>query len=191
MSDALDAGTAPAPAAPPAAPRRGGLVGNLVLASVGLLAVVGGVGYGVTGATGPVGPGFVPALAGALMALFSVVELVRIVRARPPREAAPDGAPAPGDPVAATDDVDQFGRTDRQRSRAIVAIFAIVALGVAVTPFLGLLTAMGLVVLALTLGIERRPVVPSVLTAAGTVAFAYVVFVLVLRVPVPVGPLGL
>jgi hypothetical protein len=49
---------------------------------------------------------------------------------------------------------------------------------------------MGLGALALAVGVERKPVFPSVLTAVGAAVGAYGVFVLVLNVPVPVGPLG-
>ncbi len=170
--------------------RRSDAVGNAALAGLGLAAVVGGLGYGLLGEDGRIGPGFVPASAGAVMVVFATLELARILRPRAARERTGLMASVQDVEQEAADAVDQFGRTDRQRARAIVAIFATTAVGVGLVPFLGLITALSLVVLTLTLGIERRPVLPSALTAVGAAVLAYGVFVLVLNVPVPVGPLG-
>ncbi|WP_309080677.1 tripartite tricarboxylate transporter TctB family protein [Zhihengliuella sp.] len=178
-----------------------GIVGNAVLAAVGGAALAGGLGFGVTTEAGLIGPGFLPSVAGALVLVFSLVEIVRLYAARPaaaapsPSEAssavAEEAQGTVGDPPAdGSKALDTFGRTARQQTTAVWKVFGTIGAAVLLVPLLGMIPALGLLVLALGLWVERRPVVPVVLTSVGAMVFAYIVFVRVLHVPVPTGPLG-
>ena len=183
-----------------ARPARAVVVGNIVLAVVGGAALVVALGYGPLGEGGRIGPGFLPAVAGGLVLVFALVEIAKLYLARP--------TPAPTSSLLAQvaqvedeaaeaadrphhEELDTFGRTGRQQKLAIVKVFASIAVAVAAVPLVGLLLSAGLLVVALTVWVERRPVVPAVLTATGAVVLAHVLFVQLLRVPVPTGALGL
>lgn len=56
-------------------------------------------------------------------------------------------------------------------------------------PLLGLILSLMLLVSALTIGVERMPAVPSLLITAAAGAVAYLVFIVTLRVPLPMGVL--
>jgi hypothetical protein len=58
------------------------------------------------------------------------------------------------------------------------------------TPSLGLVMSILLFLLFLTLWVQRLRVVTAIAASAGTVLFMYVVFVRLLDVPIPSGPLG-
>ncbi|MFF0991524.1 tripartite tricarboxylate transporter TctB family protein [Kocuria nitroreducens] len=187
-----DVGTRPRPA-------TSDVVGNVLLAVVGAVALVVGLGYGAITERGLIGPGFLPAVAGGLVLTFSLVEVAKLFLARPKGhsgsslmdqvaavEEEASHATGDGDPG----ELDTFGRTARQQSAAVWKVFGAIGAAILLIPVLGMLLSMGLLVLTLTLWVERRRVVPVVLTALGAVVFAYVVFVQVLHVPVPTGPLG-
>ena len=67
------------------AAQRGGIAASAVLAAVGVAALLGGLGYGVTVEGGEIGPGFLPAMAGGLVAVFAVLDLVGRLRRRSDR----------------------------------------------------------------------------------------------------------
>jgi hypothetical protein len=54
-------------------------------------------------------------------------------------------------------------------------------------PVLGLIPPLVLLVAALTIFVERMPVLPSLAVTAGAAVVAYALFVMVLRVPIPMG----
>jgi hypothetical protein len=60
----------------------------------------------------------------------------------------------------------------------------------AIAPWLGLVPSILVFRLFLTLYVQRLSVVPAITVSVATVFFVYVIFVRLLDVPVPTGPLG-
>ncbi len=79
---------------------------------------------------------------------------------------------------------------ERATRARIAGAMAGLALAVFLTPILGLLLGQIIFMLFMLLGLERRPIVPSVATTAITAGLIYGVFMQWLRVPLPRGPLG-
>jgi hypothetical protein len=202
------------------AAQRGGLAASAVLAAIGVAALVGGLGYGVTVEGGEIGPGFLPALAGTLVAVFAVLDLVGRLRRRSDRptqaELILDTASRPEDgvvlgdrldpgapttstqsihsPLAADDDadgVDILGRTQRQRNRMLAVVLGLVVATLALVQVVGFLLAFVLLLFVVAVFVERRRVLPSALVAIAAGVVTYAVFVALLSVPLPRGLLGL
>ena len=120
--------------------------------------------------TGP-GPGFFPlwlAVIGAVLAGLIAVNARR----------------TPGLPAGPTE----------HGGRAGLLRIALAAGGLVVTialiPVLGLILAVLVYLLFLALAIERLSLPVGIGTSVGTMAFVYIVFARLLRVPFPTGPLG-
>lgn len=200
------------------AAQRGGLAASVVLAVVGVAAVLGGLGYGVTVEGGEIGPGFLPTMAGGLVALFAVLDAVGRLRRRRdlPSQAElitattsrPEDGVAladPADPGAATtstqsihspldadaEEVDIFGRTQRQRNRMLAIVLGLVVATLVMVQVVGFLLAFVLLLFVIAVFVERRRVLPSAVVAVAAGAVTYGIFVLLLRVPLPTGLLGL
>ncbi|MDY0946059.1 tripartite tricarboxylate transporter TctB family protein [Frigoribacterium sp. CFBP9039] len=198
---------------------RGGLAASAVLAAIGSAALVGGLGYGVTVEGGEIGPGFLPAMAGGLVAVFAVLDLVGRLRRRPDRpsqaelildtRSRPDDGIVLGDPLdpgapttstqsihspLATDDddgVDILGRTQRQRNRMLAVVLGLVVVTLAMVQVVGFLLAFVLLLFVVAVFVEHRRVLPSALVAVAAGVVTYAIFVALLRVPLPQGLLGL
>jgi putative tricarboxylic transport membrane protein len=189
------------------AAQRGGLIAGIVLAAIGAAAVLGGLGYGVTVDGGEIGPGFLPVLAGALVAAFAVLDVIGRLRRR-------SGVPSQAelildtvddtdyaDPGAAStstqlmshvgDDADIYGRTQKQRNRILAKVLGIVVVTLLLVQVVGFLIAFVLMLFVVAFVIERRRLLPSVLVALAAGAVTYGIFVALLRVPLPQGFLGL
>jgi putative tricarboxylic transport membrane protein len=180
-------------------PATSDVVGNALLAVVGAVSLVVGLGYGAFTDQGLIGPGFLPSVAGGLILAFSLAEVAKLYLARPKTHtgsslmdqvAAVEEEAAHATADGGSGELDTFGRTARQQSMAVWKVFGAIGVAILLVPVLGMILSMGLLVLVLALWVERRRVVPVVLTTLGAMAFAYVVFIQVLHVPVPTGPLG-
>ncbi len=79
---------------------------------------------------------------------------------------------------------------DRPTRVRVAGAMAGLALVIILTPVIGLLLAQTTFMLFMLLGLQRRPLVPSLATTAVTVGLIYGVFLRWLKVPLPVGPLG-
>jgi len=192
----------------PAPPTVGGTVIHAVLLVVGVVAAVVGRGYGVTVPehNGEVGAGFLPAVAGVLLALFAGAEVLkdlRAARAHRLAHASASGASAvrTGLPVGADllvqapvqellheqEEVDIFGRTSAQRRKVLVAVSALLLATVLLVPVVGFLIAFGLMLFVISWRVERRRLVPALVTTVVVVAVTRLVFVNFLNVPLPSG----
>lgn len=83
-------------------------------------------------------------------------------------------------------------RAEEQIGPAFLPRYAsvlLVVLGLLLVPLLGLILSLMLLVSVLTIGVERMPAVPSLLITAAAGAVAYLVFIVTLRVPLPMGVL--
>ncbi|MEJ5914463.1 tripartite tricarboxylate transporter TctB family protein [Pseudokineococcus sp. 1T1Z-3] len=180
--------------------RRSDLVGTGALAALGLVAAALGWQYGFL-VDGEVGPGFLPVSTGAFILLASLAELARMSLQR--RAARADGhvdAPVGDEQAAAVpadagggedEELDVFGRTSAQRSRAIAVVFGLLFAALLLVPLVGLLLSLSLAVLVLLLLVERKPPLQAGLGALACFGFGYLVFERVLGVPLPSGALGL
>jgi putative tricarboxylic transport membrane protein len=180
------------------AQRRAGIAWDAVLGAIGLYAVVSGFGYQVLQENGEIGPGFLPAVAGGLVALFAAIDLVNKFRRTPQHDVFDDDAALIGDTAAITlrdetelVDVDIFGRTQKQRNRMLLAVLGIIIATVALVPLLGFLISFGLMLIACAVAVERRRWLPSLIVTVVALTATYLIFVVLLRVPLPQGLLGL
>lgn len=201
--------------------QRGGLAASIVLAVLGVAAVLGGLTYGITVEGGEIGPGFLPVMSGGLVAAFALLDLVGRLRRRDDvptqaelildtvdRSGADDRGDSPlhptGDPGAATTstqsvhtvvweegEVDIFGRTQSQRNRMLAVVVGLVVATLLAVQLVGFLVAFVLLLVVIAVFVERRPVLPAVLVALAAGAVTYGVFVVLLRVPLPQGLLGI
>jgi putative tricarboxylic transport membrane protein len=199
--------------------QRGGLIASAVLAVLGVGAVLGGLGYGVTVEDGEIGPGFLPVMAGGLVAVFAILDLVGRLRRRSdlPTQAElilntvdddfadedlRDTIHPANDPGAAStstqsintvkrDAVDIFGRTQLQRNRMLAVVIGLVILTLLAVQVVGFLIAFVLLLFVVAVFVERRSLLPSALVALAAGAVTYGIFVVLLRVPLPQGFLGI
>jgi putative tricarboxylic transport membrane protein len=179
-----------------------GIAFTAVLAAVGIAAVLGGIGYGAFGEEGRIGPGFLPILAGGLVAFFALFDIIGRVRSSKTPDALelalgdalPESVETPvedGSAVELDDDLDIFGRTQKQRNRMLVMVLGIVIASLLLVNVIGFLLALGLMLFACAFVVERRKWLPSLIVTIVAVATAYLVFGVLLRVPLPQGLLGI
>jgi hypothetical protein len=154
-----------------------------------------------------IGPGFLPAVYGGLIALISAVMLVLTLTGHRARHdhglAEVAGSVAPGtfdEPRSAeaaeaddesADDVDIFGRTAAQRMRQLQMVTVALVVALLLVPLAGLLGALALFCLFASIVVERRPWLSSLLITGASVAVIYLVFAVLLEVPLPTGVLGI
>lgn len=174
-----------------------------VMAVLGLLAVVGGIGYGLE-LDERVGPGLMPFAAGVLMLLTVAVQLLRRLRTpvsepevgtEAELEPAAELAAGPGaEPATATgesEDADVVADAATPDGRRVATIFAMIVLAVAATYLIGMLLSVSLLVGALFLLNDRTKPVTALIAAVAAGLFGWLVFETLLDVPLPTGLLGL
>ncbi len=120
------------------------------------------------------GPGFAPVWLSAIGIAVSVLIALNAFKAARRRRPSPDSS----EPI------------DKRGLIRVGATLAGLAAMVVIAPWLGLVPSILLFLLFLTLGVQRLPTVTAIGTSAVTVLFVYVVFVRLLEVPIPSGPLG-
>lgn len=180
------------------------VVGTSILGVVGAGAAIMGIQYGLTVENGHVGPGMLPFLTGAFIFLASVAEIFRLFFARVGTSGgrimsavedieteAADSIDAVAAPPCDADELDTFGRTEKQRNRAPFYIFLTFGAALALIPITGLIISLTAAILFLLLVVEKQKWWTSAATTIGAAVFVYVVFGLVLSVPLPTGMLGL
>jgi hypothetical protein len=121
------------------------------------------------------GPGFAPVWLSAIgIALALLLTVIAIRASRQPRPST-DKAPE---------------ALDKAGLLRVAATLAGLAAMLAITAWLGLVPSILVFLLFLTLYVQRLSLVTGIAASVGTVFFVYVVFVLLLDVPIPSGPLG-
>ena len=121
------------------------------------------------------GPGFAPVWLSAIGIALSLLIAFHAFRAmRDPERSTDDGADA----------LDKAGLF-----RVGATLAGLVAM-MAVASWLGLVPSILVFLLFLTLYVQRLSILTAIGASVGTVFFVYVVFVLLLDVPIPSGPLG-
>lgn len=170
-------------------------VASLIIALIGIAAVIGGFGYGFI-EDGRIAAGFLPVLVGGAMALFALLDVVGSVRSREKESTLLETAQVEAietlEPASApATDLDIYGRTGKQRDRMLLMVIGIILATVLLVPVLGFLVAFALMLIVIAVVVERRRLLPSVLVSTVALAAAYGIFVLFLRVPLPTGILGI
>ena len=117
------------------------------------------------------GPGFFPALLGVLLMALGAGLLIR-------RWWGP------------TDSADDFSLPTRLQVSRSLSLWLLLLVGALLVGPLGFPIAMLLLVAAILFGIERRRGIGAVLTTVLIPVLAWLVFGLLLQVPLPMGPLG-
>lgn len=179
--------------------RLGPWLMRAALIVVGFVSLIGGLQYGPKTPEGLVGPGFVPVVAGGLILLASMWDvIVAMLEAKRPAgenvegatlETVADSATAAG--TVPVEELDAMGRTEKQRNRAVVLVFVILAAMVLLAKLIGLLLSLTSMVIVLLWIIEKKKWWQALLGGALAFAFGYLVFGLLLEVPLPTGLLGL
>ncbi|MFE2655889.1 tripartite tricarboxylate transporter TctB family protein [Brevibacterium sp. NPDC059310] len=186
-------------------PEVSDVIGTAILGVVGAVAAVMGIGYGLSVDSGEVGPGLLPFLTGTFIFLASVAEIFRLFFARVGTSGgrimsavedieatAAESIDSASEAVSTDgDEVDTFGRTEKQRNRAPFVIFATFGVALALVPVLGLIIALSLAILFLLIVVEKQKWWTSAAATIGAAVFVYIVFGLALSVPMPTGMLGL
>lgn len=185
-------------------PKTSDVVGTGLLALLGLVAVIMGFGYGFIGENDQIGPGFMPVLTGGFILLASLAEIGRLYLAPKGQSTAGLGGVAEelsAEAAAAQsmahaeageeEERDTFGRTAKQRSRTIPLIFVILLAAILLSQLIGMLLSLGLMMFTIVLFVEKKPLIPSLLTSAAVLIAAYLIFVQMLGVPLPQGLLGI
>lgn len=180
--------------------KRSDIIGTLILGVLGATATLMGFGYQVFVEGGQVGPGFMPGAVGLFIFGASMLELGRILLASDALkedsmmavvEDVQQDAKEQVSDVGDAQEVDNLGRTAKQRNRAPLYIFVVLAVALLLVDLLGLVVSFALAVAFMIIVIERRPWWVGLIATACAVAFIYVVFKLILNIPLPSGYLGL
>jgi ammonia channel protein AmtB len=137
--------------------------GAFVLIGALVLALSGDLPFGTLASPGA---GMMPTLLTLLMMAFGIALMVR-ARASPPFA--------------------EISWTDLPHALRVAALAAAAA---ALYLLLGFALTMTLLLVALILGVERRPLLPAVAFSLVAVAVVYILFAILLRTPLPGGPLG-
>lgn len=162
----------------PVRARRPVLIAYGALTALGALFFAGSFAYPWTSPEdGTLGAGALPRTAGLLLTLFGVLLIRQELRTGSVLEG--DGHVEEGAAVTAEE-------AHGIRAKLIVVVVTMVVAALLV-PFLGLLPALALMTLFLTAVVERRPLGQAVLVSGLVLAVSYLLFVVVLRVPLPFG----
>lgn len=133
--------------------------------------------YGVFVEQGRIGPGFVPMVAGGLLAVLAAVLLRR-------QFSQPVSA---GESGSGTDDL---GRTAAQRSWILRRVFVLLPVTVLAVPVVGMVCAFGGLVLVISTWLEGRRLLPAVAFSLAVAGGVWVIFAVLLAVPLPTGIFG-
>lgn len=169
----------------------GTVVALVVVAAIGVGVAVVAPGYGLDVDGQRIGPGFLPLTAGIGLAILSLVQLASQLRATAAARRARGGRDAPVLDPHGEESTDVLGRTGARRKRNMRLVTAAVILTVLLVPVIGFLESFGLMLLFVSIFVERRPVVPAIAISLVAVAVVYLIFVVGLNVRLPMGALAL
>ncbi|GAB2820779.1 tripartite tricarboxylate transporter TctB family protein [Streptomyces daliensis] len=158
--------------------RRPVVAAYAVLAAVGAAFFAGSFQYPWSNPEdGTIGPGLLPRVAGLLLLVLGLLLVRQELRG---------GTVLEGDGHV-TEEAEHSEEEARRVRVKLVVVVATMVVTALLIPFLGLLPALTLMTLFLTSVVERQPLGRSVLVSAATFAVAYLLFIVVLRVPLPFG----
>jgi hypothetical protein len=158
-------------------------IGAGLLAALGVALALGSVQYGIFNEEGRIGPGFMPFGAGALLALFAVMIGIEAWRRRGVR--ASRATEEPGEDGAQEQTVEP--EDGEAKNRTVALVFGLTLVAILLIPVLGFLLSFGLLVFVLVTFVERGSLLLGAVLGVCAVAFAWLVFVLFLQIPLPQG----
>lgn len=149
--------------------RDGDIVSGVVLASLGTYILVTASRWDYLTPNGP-GPGFFPVWYGLLMIVLSLALVASRIVSK------------------SKDELDPIDWPGLLRAFGTWLLFVV---GAAVMPWLGFVTAFTIVCFSLIFLVFRRPLSQSLIAAIAITAVFHVIFVILLQLDLPVGPLGI
>ncbi|MFI6690690.1 tripartite tricarboxylate transporter TctB family protein [Streptomyces sp. NPDC050433] len=169
----------PAGAAPtPGAARRPVLAAYAVLTTIGALFFLGSFAYPWTNPEdGTVGAAALPRVAGLLLLLVGLGLI---------RQEFRTGSILEGDGHV-TEEAEHTPEETRAIRRTLVLVIAVMVLTALLIPILGMLPALALMTLYVTAFVEKLRWPVALATSAGVLVVSYLLFTVVLRVPLPLG----
>jgi putative tricarboxylic transport membrane protein len=156
------------------------LLGAALLVAVGAAFVVGSLGLEVINREGRIGPGFMPFATGTLLAVFgAMVGVQALLKSRRPDEPEEEEAPP-----ARADDGEGGSRY------TVALVFGLTFAAILLIPLLGFLLSFGALVFVLVKFVEKGSLFIATLLGVGSAVLTWAVFVLFLRIPLPMGVFG-
>jgi putative tricarboxylic transport membrane protein len=169
----------------------GTVLALLLVTALGIGVAVVAPSYGLDVDGQRIGPGFLPLTAGIGLALLSLVQLASVLRASAAARRERGGHDAPRIDPHGEESIDVLGRTGARRKRNMRLVTVAVVLTVVLIPLIGFLESFALLLLFVSIVVERRPVLPAVVISVVAVAVVYTIFVVGLNVRLPMGALAL
>ena len=166
----------------------GEMVALALITGIGAFLVATAGDYTILREDGTVGGGFLPLLVGVVLAGLGAVQFVAAwLRVRVIAQDSQGLVRRARERSAADAVPDMFGRTARQRLHQLGLVITATVAAVALTTLVGLLVALGLLSVFISAVVERRSWYASVLISTASVGLVFVVFVLLLDIPLPRG----
>ena len=105
-------------------------------------------------------------------------------------EAIIHDVPDTTDRLQTTPELDIFGRDQKTRNRQLVLVILALVVSIALVPLLGLLLSLALLMVFVSVVVEKRGVISTLVITAVTIAVFYFIFAVFLSVPLPRSFLG-
>lgn len=156
--------------------RRGVLIAYALITAIGLAFVVGSYSYTYQMESGQVGPGYLPRFVGGIVIILGVLLVIQELRG--------------GSVLAGDSGVDESRKLDRSTIIKLVIVFALMALAVTATPLIGIIPSLAILVAVLGIFVEKMPKITTMCFVIGASVGAYIIFIEVLNVPLPMGIFG-
>lgn len=153
-----------------------------VIVAYGVLAVLGAAFFALSfqydflKAGDLVGPGLLPRVAGLMLALIGVGLILQEIFV---------GSTLAGDSGMVLEGDD--APLSRETAIKLVSVFGLITVSLLLTPVLGLIPSLALLVFVLTVFIEKMSVVVSTIVTVSAAVVAYLLFVILLQFPLPMG----
>ncbi|MFE3139853.1 tripartite tricarboxylate transporter TctB family protein [Streptomyces scopuliridis] len=158
--------------------RRPVLAAYAVLTAVGALFFLGSFAYPWTNPEdGTIGAAALPRVAGLLLLLIGLALI---------RQESRTGSVLEGDGHI-TEDAEHTPEETRALRRKLVLVTAVMVVTALLIPVLGMLPALALMTLYVTASVEKLRWPVALATAGGVLGVSYLLFTVVLRVPLPLG----
>lgn len=164
--------------------RAADFTGPGLLVLVGAAFAVGSLQYNVSGGQQTIGPGFFPLVAGLLLAFFGLMVGLEVWLSR---RRATDSVNE--EPLAEPDEEVGVQSPDEERSsrRSVAIVFGLSLVAILLAPVIGFLLSFGLLVFLIVAFLERKGWIYGLALGTGAAAAVWVVFIWLLRIPLPQG----
>lgn len=158
-------------------PRIAGAAVSLALVAIAVAAAIIGFGYGVID-DGRIAGGFLPVAAATVVIITGLLDIKGRLKVKE------------SESQDTRVELDIFGRNQKTRDRQLVVVVFMVLGGLMLIDVIGFLGAFAVLIIAISLLVEKKKPLTTVLVTAGTILFTYLVFDVFLEVPLPLGIFG-